>query len=90
MVWAGMGKALEVYQPSTKAWLQAHSQARYVIMRVLLETGGGLVEIEETKPGEDLLLHFDRSKIETTGRKAIGITSDYKNKLSVIKIIKNF
>ena len=54
---------------------QAHMQARYVILRVLLEAGEGLVQLtsltgSDGKP--DVLITLDRTKIEAVGRPAIG------------------
>jgi dipeptidyl-peptidase-3 len=74
MVRAGL-VGLEFYTPATKGWRQAHMQARYVILRVLLEAGNGLVAIEQQDDAAgnaDLLCYLNRGLIATTGREAIG------------------
>ena len=78
--WLLMARAglagLEFYTPETKSWRQAHMQARYVILRVLLEAGDGLVSLEsgvaddDGKP--DVTVRVARDKVVTVGRKAIG------------------
>jgi dipeptidyl-peptidase-3 len=75
MVFAGSAKALEMYQPSTKQWMQAHSQARFAILQVLIEAGENLVTVQEKAGADgkpDLLIQVDGSKLDTVGRKAIG------------------
>ncbi|XP_065563077.1 dipeptidyl peptidase 3-like isoform X2 [Artemia franciscana] len=88
MVFAGVAKALEMYAPATNAWLQAHSQARYAILQVMLEADG-LLRIEE-RTGEDgnpdLLIKLERSKISTEGKRVIG---DFLRKLQVFKATAN-
>lgn len=50
-------------------------QARYVILRVLLEAGQGFVTVKRTE-GEDgkpdLQVLMDKTKITTVGKEAIG------------------
>lgn len=73
MVRAGL-LALEFYTPESESWRQAHMQARFVILRVLLEAGEGLVTLTETTGTDgqpDALITLDRSKIHTVGKTAI-------------------
>ncbi|XP_014228918.1 dipeptidyl peptidase 3 isoform X1 [Trichogramma pretiosum] len=82
LLWNGCARALEMYQPSTKKWLQSHSQARYVLLRVCMEAGEDFIKVEETEPGKNLRLTMDKSKIHTVGKKAIG---DFLKKLQFYK-----
>lgn len=53
---------------------QAHMQARFVILRVLLEAGEGLVTVTPTTGSDgrpDARVHLDRSKIRSVGRPAL-------------------
>nr|XP_039262543.1 dipeptidyl peptidase 3-like [Styela clava] len=83
MVWAGV-QGLLYYTPENKTWRQAHMQARYVILRVLMEAG--IVTVMHTSCKDDgkpdALITLDRSLIETKGQKAIG---DFLCKLQVYK-----
>lgn len=67
---------LEFYTPSTGSWRQAHMQARYVIVRVLLEAGHGLLTLRQctnTEDGQpDVEVVLNRALIPTVGRDAIG------------------
>nr|KAI8740570.1 dipeptidyl peptidase 3-like [Biomphalaria glabrata] len=84
MVRAGL-LALEFYSPETSSWRQAHMNARFVILRVLIEAGEDLVKIEKVT-GEDgnpdLLVLLDRAKIISVGKPAIGA---FLRKLQVYK-----
>lgn len=82
LLWNGCAKALETYEPSTNKWLQAHSQARYVLLRVCLEAGEDFVTVTETEPGKNLRMSLDKSKIETVGKRAIG---EFLKKLQIYK-----
>ena len=79
MVRAGL-LALEFYSPDTKSWRQAHMQARYVIFRVLMEAGEGLLTL--SGGGDGTIITLDRAKILSTGRRAIGA---FLEKLNVYK-----
>merc|ERR1711962_1575090 len=68
-------KSLELYSPPAGEWKQAHGQARFVILQVLLEAGEGFLSVkqitgEDGKP--DLELTMDRTKIQSVGKQAIG------------------
>ena len=73
MVLAGV-KGLEMFSPTAGEWKQAHSQARFVIMQVMLEAGEDFLTVKEVT-GEDgkpdLLISMDRDKINTVGQQAI-------------------
>ncbi|XP_013399132.2 dipeptidyl peptidase 3 [Lingula anatina] len=87
--WLNMVRAgflgLEFYSPQTQAWKQAHMNARFVILRVLLEAGNNLVTVQQTTGADgepDVVIHLDRTKIHTVGKKAIG---DFLQKLQIYK-----
>ncbi|KAJ3589221.1 hypothetical protein NHX12_010068 [Muraenolepis orangiensis] len=84
MVRAGL-LGLEFYTAESSSWRQAHMQARFVILRVLLEAGEGLVGLEEVT-GEDgrpdARITLDRTKIHTVGKTAI---QKFLCKLQVLK-----
>ena len=69
---------------------QAHMQARYVILRVLLEAGEGLVQLTSVTGSDgnpDVLIKLDREKIESVGRPAIG---NFLRKLQVsVNLVNN-
>ena len=65
--------------------LQAHMQASFVILRVLLSAGEDLVTIQKTisVDGEpDIVIRLDRSKINSVGKTAIG---NFLRKLQVYR-----
>jgi dipeptidyl-peptidase III len=77
--WLSMARSglvsLEMYQPAKANWGQAHSQARFVILQVMLEAGQDFVKLEECQGSDgnpDILIHLDRSKIISVGKPAVG------------------
>ncbi|XP_056449594.1 dipeptidyl peptidase 3-like [Gadus chalcogrammus] len=84
MVRAGL-LGLEFYTPESSSWRQAHMQARFVILRVLLEAGEGLVRLEEVAGADgrpDARIALVRTKIHTVGKSAI---QRFLCKLQVLK-----
>ncbi|KFY65035.1 hypothetical protein V497_01505 [Pseudogymnoascus sp. VKM F-4516 (FW-969)] len=76
--------SLELWDPKSRKWGQAHSQARFSILKCFLEAGDGFCELTYKEGGDmsDLAVKIDRSKILTVGRKAV---EDYLLKLHVYK-----
>ncbi|KAL3285978.1 hypothetical protein HHI36_000492 [Cryptolaemus montrouzieri] len=68
LVWAGAGRGLEMWAPG-RGWLQAHSQARFVLAQVLIQAG--VVRVTQTAK-DDLLVTLDKTQIKGAGRNAIG------------------
>jgi dipeptidyl-peptidase III len=62
--------ALEMWDPKSQKWGQAHSQARYSILQCFLQAGDDFCVLDYKKDDlSDLEIKLDRSKILTTGRK---------------------
>lgn len=73
--------ALEFWDPSSQKWGQPHMQARYSILKTLLNAG--LVELVYTKEDySDLYVKLDKLKIDTIGHEAI---KDYLRHLHIYK-----
>ncbi len=99
--WLNMARAgilaLQFYNPATKAWGQAHMQARFALLRVMLEAGDGFVTLgggAEALAAEDVaagrvgegtggvFVALDRAKIASHGLPAVGA---FLRKLQVVK-----
>lgn len=85
MVRAGL-TGLEFFTPSTKQWRQAHMNARYVILRLLMQAGDDFMKLEQiTNPKDgkpDVEISLNRDLIPTMGKKIVG---DFLLKLQVYK-----
>jgi len=89
--WLSMARAgllaLEFYNASSKTWGQAHMRARFAILRVMLEAGNGFVNIEQHLDQHEAIIHVDRQKINSVGKKAVG---DFLQRLQVYKATADF
>ena len=75
--------SLELWDPKSRKWGQAHSQARFSILQCFLSAGSDFCKLDYSKDDlSDLTIKLDRSKITTVGRKAV---EAYLQKLHVYK-----
>lgn len=75
--------SLELWDPKSKKWGQAHSQARFSILKCFLNAPDDFCKLDYKKEDlSDLTVRLDRNKILTVGRKAV---EDYLQKLHVYK-----
>ncbi|KAH6566456.1 hypothetical protein BASA60_009477 [Batrachochytrium salamandrivorans] len=72
--------SLEFFDPSSGKWGQAHMQARFAILQVLIESG--CVTITHLSDTADLVIDLDGSKIKSLGVAAVGT---FLQKLNVYK-----
>jgi dipeptidyl-peptidase III len=91
-VYLGMARSgissLEMWDPENRKWGQAHSQARFSILRCFLDAGDGFCKLQYTNDDlTDLTIALDRSKILTTGRRAV---EAYLQKLHIYKSTADF
>ncbi|CAK7263119.1 hypothetical protein SEPCBS119000_000320 [Sporothrix epigloea] len=75
--------SVEFWDPKAQKWGQPHCQARFSILKCFLEAGDDFCKLEYKNDDlSDLTIKLDRSKILTTGRKAVG---DFLQKLHIYK-----
>lgn len=75
--------SLEMWDPKSRKWGQAHSQARFSILQCFLSAGPEFCKLDYTREDlTDLKIKLDRSKITTVGRKVV---ESYLQKLHVYK-----
>jgi dipeptidyl-peptidase-3 len=75
--------SLEMWDPKSRKWGQPHSQARFSILQCFLQAGDDFCKLEYSSDDlADLKIKLDRSKILTTGRKAVG---EYLQKIHIYK-----
>ncbi|KAI1345137.1 peptidase family M49 [Xylariaceae sp. FL0016] len=75
--------SLEMWDPKSRKWGQAHSQARFSILRCFLDAGDDFCKLEYSGDDfTDAVISLDRYKIPTVGRKAVG---EYLQKLHIYK-----
>ncbi|CAF3589611.1 hypothetical protein SNK03_001171 [Fusarium graminearum] len=82
MARAGLA-SLEMWDPKSQKWGQAHSQARFSILKCFLEAEDDFCKLDYKQDDlSDLTIKLDRSKILTAGRDAV---AKYLQKLHIYK-----
>ncbi|KAH6636664.1 peptidase family M49-domain-containing protein [Chaetomium tenue] len=83
----GMARAgltsVEFWDPKSQKWGQPHCQARFAILKSFLEAGDDFCQlVYKNDDLSDLTIKLDRSKILTSGRKAV---ADFLQKIHIYK-----
>jgi len=80
--------SLEMWDPKSRRWGQAHSQARFSILKCFLDAPDDFCKLDyKNEDLSDLTIKLDRSKITTVGRKAV---ESYLQKLHIYKSTADF
>ncbi|KAL2182713.1 dipeptidyl-peptidase III [Thermothelomyces heterothallicus CBS 203.75] len=75
--------SIEFWDPKSQKWGQPHCQARFAILKAFLEAGDDFCKLEyKNEDLSDLTIRLDRSKILTSGRKAV---ADFLQKIHIYK-----
>ncbi|TAQ88328.1 hypothetical protein B7494_g3334 [Chlorociboria aeruginascens] len=75
--------SLESWDPKSRKWGQAHSQARFSILKCFLEAGEDFCKLDyKNEDLSDLTIKLDRNKVTTVGRSAV---EKYLQKLHIYK-----
>ncbi|EGO52957.1 hypothetical protein NEUTE1DRAFT_126368 [Neurospora tetrasperma FGSC 2508] len=75
--------SVEFWDPKSQKWGQPHCQARFAILKSFLQAEDDFCKLEYEKEDlSDLKIKLDRSKILTSGRKAVG---DFLQKIHIYK-----
>ncbi|KAK3362927.1 putative dipeptidylpeptidase [Lasiosphaeria hispida] len=79
--------SVEFWDPKSQKWGQPHCQARFAILKSFLEADDDFCKLEyQNEDLSDITIKLDRSKILTSGRKAVG---DFLRKIHVYKSTAN-
>ncbi|KAK4128385.1 dipeptidyl-peptidase III [Parathielavia appendiculata] len=75
--------SVEFWDPKSQKWGQPHCQARFAILKSFLEAGDDFCKLEyKNEDLSDLEIRLDRSKILTSGRKAV---AEFLQKIHIYK-----
>ncbi|PMD17494.1 putative dipeptidyl peptidase 3 [Hyaloscypha hepaticicola] len=75
--------SMEMWDPKSSKWGQAHSQARFSILKCFLDAPDDFCKLDyKNEDLSDLTIKLDRNKITTVGRKAV---EAYLQKLHIYK-----